>query len=85
MGLVNEVVPRSELEKATLELAEELCRSSPVSTREAKRAVDRGLEVPLEHGIEIEDVGWRKAVASEDRREGIDAFNEKRDPKWRGR
>jgi enoyl-CoA hydratase/carnithine racemase len=85
MGLVNRVVPRSELEKATLELAEDLCRSSPVSTREAKKAIDRGLEVPLEHGIEIEDAGWRKAVASEDRREGIAAFNEKRDPQWKGR
>jgi enoyl-CoA hydratase/carnithine racemase len=85
MGLVNRVVPRSELEKATEELAEELCRNSPVSLREAKRAIDRGIEVPLEHGIEIEDAGWRRAVASDDRREGIGAFNEKRDPEWRGR
>jgi enoyl-CoA hydratase/carnithine racemase len=84
MGLVYRSVLRTELEKATLELAEELCRNSPVALREAKRAIDRGLEVPLEHGIEIEDVGWRKAVASEDRREGIAAFNEKRDPRWRG-
>jgi enoyl-CoA hydratase/carnithine racemase len=85
MGLVNRVVPRSELEKATVELAEELCRNSPVSLREAKRAIDRGIEVPLEQGIEIEDAGWRRAVASDDRREGIGAFNEKRDPEWRGR
>jgi enoyl-CoA hydratase/carnithine racemase len=84
-GLVNRVVPRGELEKATLALAEELCRSSPVSLREAKHAIDRGIEVPLEHGLEIEDAGWRKAVASEDRREGIAAFNEKRDPQWKGR
>jgi enoyl-CoA hydratase/carnithine racemase len=85
LGLVNRVVPRTELEKATIELAEELCRSAPVAVREAKHAIDRGGEVPLEHGIEIEDVGWRKAVASEDRREGIEAFTEKRDPQWRGR
>ena len=85
MGLVSRVVPRADLEAATMELAEDLCRSSPVSVREAKRAIDRGLEVPLEQAIELEDVAWRRAVASEDRVEGITAFNEKRDPQWKGR
>lgn len=85
IGMVNRVVPRQSLWRATLELAEEICRSSPVGVREAKRAVDRGLEVPLDQAIDIEDVAWRKAVASEDRNEGIAAFNEKRDPNWRGR
>ena len=45
----------------------------------------RGTEIPLEQGLELEDVAWRRAVASEDRREGIAAFNEKRDPRWKGR
>ncbi len=85
LGLVARVVPRAELGAATLELAEEICRSAPVAVREAKRAIDRGAEVPLEHGIEIEDQAWRKAVGSEDRPEGIAAFNEKRDPQWKGR
>jgi len=85
MGLVARVVPRAELETATMQLADEICRSSPVSVREAKKAIDRGVEIPLEHGIEIEDQAWRKAVASEDRVEGIAAFNEKRDPQWKGR
>ncbi|MFN2545603.1 MAG: enoyl-CoA hydratase/isomerase family protein [Actinomycetota bacterium] len=84
-GLVQRVVPRSELGTATRELAEELCRNAPVSLREAKHAIDRGIEVPLDHGIDIEDAAWRRAVASADRREGIAAFNEKRDPDWKGR
>ncbi|MDP9341998.1 MAG: enoyl-CoA hydratase-related protein [Actinomycetota bacterium] len=84
-GLVARVVPRPQLGAATLELAEEICRSSPVAVREAKKAIDRGGEIPLEHGIEIEDQAWRKAVASEDRAEGIAAFNEKREPRWKGR
>ena len=85
LGLVARVVPREALEAATTELAEEICRSSPVGVREAKRAIDRGVEVPMEQGIEIEDAGWRRAVASDDRLEGIAAFVEKREPRWRGR
>jgi enoyl-CoA hydratase/carnithine racemase len=85
LGLVTEVVQRASLEPETMQLAEDICRSSPVAVREAKRAVDRGVEVPMEHGIEIEDQAWRRAVASEDRVEGIAAFNEKREPKWKGR
>jgi enoyl-CoA hydratase/carnithine racemase len=85
MGLVARVVSRTELPAATMRLAGEICRASPIAVREAKRAVDRGGEVPLEHGLEIEDQAWRRAIASEDRREGIAAFNEKRDPEWKGR
>jgi enoyl-CoA hydratase/carnithine racemase len=85
MGLVTRVVDQETLHKATMELAEEICRNSPVAVREAKRAIDRGFDVPLEQGLELEDLAWRRAVASEDRPEGIAAFNEKRDPRWKGR
>ena len=85
MGIVTRLVEREQLEAATTALAQELCRASPIAVREAKRAVERGSEVPLEQGIEIEDLAWRRAVASSDRREGIAAFNEKRDPRWQDR
>jgi enoyl-CoA hydratase/carnithine racemase len=85
IGLVQRVVQRDALESATMELAAEIRGSSPVGVREAKRALDRSLDVPLEQGIELEDLAWRRAVASDDRREGIAAFNEKRDPEWKGR
>jgi enoyl-CoA hydratase/carnithine racemase len=85
MGLVTRVVEREALNRATAELAGEICRSSPSSLREAKQAVDRGYGLSLEDSIELEDLAWRRAVASEDRREGIAAFNEKRDPRWKGR
>ena len=85
LGLVARVVERVALHESTMELAREICRSSPVGVREAKRAIDRALDVPLEDGIDLEDLAWRRAVASADRREGIAAFNEKRDPQWKGR
>jgi enoyl-CoA hydratase/carnithine racemase len=84
-GVVARVVERPALEAATLDLAREICGTAPVAAREAKAAIDRGLGMGIEDAIEIEDLAWRRAVASEDRREGIAAFNEKREPRWRGR
>jgi enoyl-CoA hydratase/carnithine racemase len=85
MGLVSRVVPRSALEEDTLELAGEILAASPRALREAKRAIDAAFDAPLDIGTEIEDQAWREAVATEDRREGIAAFNEKREPRWKGR
>jgi enoyl-CoA hydratase/carnithine racemase len=85
IGLVARVAPREQLEAATRDVAAEVARSSPVAVREAKQAMDRGLGMPLDAAIELEDLAWRRAVASDDRREGIAAFNEKRDPRWKGR
>lgn len=84
LGLVTRVVARADLDGASMGLAEEICRASPVAVRQAKWAIDAGSDVPLEHGVELEDLAWRRAVASEDRREGIAAFNENREPRWRG-
>jgi enoyl-CoA hydratase/carnithine racemase len=85
MGLVARLAEPDGLERATLELAGEICRAAPVSVRESKRAIDRGLGLSLDDAIELEDLAWRRAVASADRQEGIAAFNEKRDPAWKGR
>ena len=85
MGLVTRLVEREALESATRELAAELCKSSPVALREAKAAIDRGFGMPLADAIELEDLAWRRNVASGDRQEGVAAFNDKREPKWQGR
>jgi enoyl-CoA hydratase/carnithine racemase len=84
LGIVARVVESEALNAATSELVREILRSSPVAVREAKAAIDRALDVPLGHGVELEELAWRRAVASEDRREGIGAFNEKREPRWKG-
>jgi enoyl-CoA hydratase/carnithine racemase len=85
MGLVARLAEPEDLHSATDGLAAELCANSPVALREAKRAIDRSFGVSNDDGIELEDLAWRRAVASEDRGEGIAAFNEKRDPRWKGR
>lgn len=82
LGLVAEVAPRAELESHTIKMANDICRSSPVAVREAKRAVEASIGVSLEEGIEIEHQAWERVIATRDRTEGIAAFNEKRDPEW---
>lgn len=85
LGLVDRVAPRAGLASATKELVGHILRASPVAVREAKQAIDRGFGLPMEAAIELEDLAWRRNVASNDRREGVAAFNEKRDPEWQGR
>ena len=85
MGLVAEVVARDDLEAATLQLAHDICRSSPVAVRAAKRAIDAALGTDLDQGIELENDSWEVVIESEDRAEGIAAFNEKRAPVWKNR
>lgn len=81
-GLVTRVVGRGGVPAAAGELALDVCRASPVAVRAAKKAIDSALGVALEEGIEVEHEGWEKVIASDDRLEGIKAFNEKRAPHW---
>jgi enoyl-CoA hydratase/carnithine racemase len=85
LGLVAEVCERDELSSVTLAVAKDICRSSPVATRAAKRAIDGSLGVPLPQAIELENDSWKDVIVSEDRLEGIAAFNEKREPGWQNR
>jgi enoyl-CoA hydratase/carnithine racemase len=85
LGVVTKVVPAADVLGEALALAEEVCKSSPVVVREAKRAIDAALGVSLEEGIEVEHAAWEVVIESDDRAEGIAAFSEKRDPRWRNR
>lgn len=85
IGVVARVVARDELDRETRDLALEMCKASPVAARAAKRALDASLGSPIEEGVEFENDMWREVITSEDRAEGISAFNEKRDPKWSNR
>ncbi|MDQ3962596.1 MAG: enoyl-CoA hydratase-related protein [Actinomycetota bacterium] len=86
LGLVAELCERAELDAHTSKIASDIARSSsPVAVRAAKRAIDGALGVPIDEGIEIEHAAWAEVIASEDRAEGIAAFNEKRGPNWQNR
>jgi enoyl-CoA hydratase/carnithine racemase len=84
LGLADRVVARAELPAAARALAAEIAGNSPVAVRLAKWALDLGADLALEAGMEVEDQAWRRAVLSDDRREGIAAFTERRAPRWPG-
>lgn len=85
LGLVVELTDRAGLDAASLEIARDICRSSPVAVRAAKRAIDAGFGHPIDEGMEIENDAWTRVISSDDRAEGIAAFTEKRDPRWTNR
>ena len=70
---------------ATLAIAERIAANGPLSVRQAKQAIHRGLQMSLADGLAFEIEAYNRLVPTEDRREGVRAFNEKRKPKFEGK
>ncbi|HEY6432454.1 MAG TPA: enoyl-CoA hydratase-related protein [Acetobacteraceae bacterium] len=83
-GMVNRVCAAEELMPAVLETAAIIAANAPISTRQVKQAVNYGLNMDLASGMMFEVEAYNRMVPTEDRREGIRAFNEKRKPVFRG-
>lgn len=84
-GLVNEVADRKRWKEATLALASQLTERAPLALRLAKRAVVAAERDGYERGLEAAHTLLAEAMTTEDRVEGVNAFLEKREPRWEGR
>src|SRR2546421_805749 len=84
-GLVNRVVPRGEHLAEALKLAKTVAAQAPIAVRLAKEAVKAAYETPLEEGLEIERKNFYLLFATEDMREGMQAFIEKRKAEFKGK
>jgi enoyl-CoA hydratase/carnithine racemase len=84
-GLVSRVVPRSGLAAAVAETVGALVARGPVALRFAKEAVSRALDLPLDDGMRLEHDLYAMLQTTEDRREGIRAFLERRKPQFHAR
>lgn len=85
MGVVNKVVPHDELMPAAFELAEHILRHSPLAVARIITAVTRGLNTTIEEGLQIEREQFARMVATDDIREGLDAWIARRKPHYAGR
>jgi enoyl-CoA hydratase len=84
-GIVNKVAPAEGLRAEVIATAQEIMKKGPVAVRLAKRAVNRGNYRPLGDGLRIEREIFAECFATEDRKEGMAAFLEKRPPRFAGR
>lgn len=84
LGIVSEITPPEELLDKTLELARSFADGPPIAIRLAKRAMYRAMDTSLEEALEFETFAQNICSATKDAKEGIAAFVEKRDPKFRG-
>ena len=84
-GLVNKVVEPGELMNAVRATAARIAGNAPISVRQAKQSIHRGSQMSLWDGLAFEIEAYNRMVPTQDRQEGVNAFNEKRKPVWRGR
>jgi enoyl-CoA hydratase/carnithine racemase len=84
IGLADRIVPAGTASQAAIELAARMAANSPIAVKAAKTAIRQGGGIGLPAALEVEDAAWRAAALSADRREGIAAFVQKREPQWPG-
>jgi len=85
IGLVNEVLPQSALLDRAVALGERIGGRARKAVALAKQAILRGHDMPLEDGLKYETAMWQLVFETEDRKEGVAAFLEKREAKFTGR
>ena len=84
-GLANRVCDDDRLLDEALETATRIAENAPISTRQAKKSISVATQVDLRNGYAFEIEAYNRMVGSDDRMEGIRAFNEKRRPVFKGR
>ena len=83
MGLVSEIVPDAEVEKRAVAMAAQIAELPPLAIQQTKESVLRGMDASLETGLTLETRTLQMLFASQDQKEGMAAFIEKRPPDWK--
>ena len=84
-GMVNKICAPETLLSDALATAQRIAGNAPISVRQAKKSIHNGMQTDLATGLNFEVQAYEKMITTEDRREGILAFNEKRKPNFQGR
>jgi enoyl-CoA hydratase/carnithine racemase len=85
IGLVNQICEQESLLDGCLKMAAMICETGPIAIEQAKYAINYGLETDLHTGLGIESNAYWVTIPTEDRLEGLAAFQEKRKPVYKGK
>ncbi|SDI15554.1 enoyl-CoA hydratase-related protein [Alteribacillus bidgolensis] len=85
LGIVNKAVPADQLMDTALNLANEIMKNGPLAVIQAKHAIHHGSNVDIHSGMAIESKAYEVIIPTEDRREALEAFKEKRKPNFQGK
>lgn len=83
-GILEEVLPKEDFTEQVISYAEKIIKNGPLAVQLAKQSINEGLDLNLEEGLKLEHELYKKTIPSEDRKEGLVAFKEKRTPKYKG-
>ncbi len=83
-GMVNALCAPAELMQKVRAVAARICANAPLSVSQAKKSIDHGMQADLKTGLALEVSAYQRVASSQDRLEGVLAFNEKRPPRFQG-
>ncbi|NSL50803.1 enoyl-CoA hydratase [Calidifontibacillus erzurumensis] len=84
LGIIEHIVSEEELLHKANEIAAAIVQNGPIAVRQAKLAINKGIEVDLKTGLDIEQMAYAITIPTKDRIEGLTAFKEKRKPVYKG-
>ncbi|WP_430785715.1 enoyl-CoA hydratase [Virgibacillus flavescens] len=84
IGLVEQLAVQDNLQEEAVAFAKQIAKNGPIALKQAKTAIDKGIQTDLDTGLKIENECYRETIPTADRLEGLAAFKEKRKPVYKG-
>lgn len=84
IGLIERSVAPSFLQDEAISIARKITKNGPIAVKQAKKAMNQGIDLPLNEAIQLEHESYLKVIPTKDRKEGLLAFQEKRKPDYHG-
>jgi enoyl-CoA hydratase/carnithine racemase len=84
LGIVEDVTSKGELMPTAVELAENITANGPIALKQAKTAINQGMQTDINTALKIEHLSYLQTMPTKDRQEGLLAFQEKRKPEYKG-
>ncbi|GAA0338304.1 enoyl-CoA hydratase [Oceanobacillus oncorhynchi subsp. oncorhynchi] len=84
IGLIERSVAASFLQDEAISIARKISQNGPIAMKQAKKAINQGIDLPIDEAVQLEHASYVKLIPTKDRKEGLLAFQEKRKPDYHG-